>query len=86
MYVLTELSKPKVRSIIKNIKAQNMLPGIVAIAAGYTTKTNPGPSVATSCIVLPEAWAMYPRTENITNPAIKLVAEFITLVNMASLK
>lgn len=56
--VLTELSRPKVSSIMKKIRAQKMLPGIVAIAAGYTTKTKPGPSVATSCIGLPAECAM----------------------------
>lgn len=30
----TELSKPSVSNIIKNINAQNVLPGMVAIAAG----------------------------------------------------
>lgn len=62
-----------------------MLPGMVAIAAGYTTKTRPGPSVATSCMGLPAACAMYPNTEKITKPATKLVAELITLVSKASL-
>lgn len=85
-FLLTELSRPNVSNIIKKIKAQNILPGIVAMAAGYTTKTNPGPSVATSCIGLPAECAMYPNTEKITNPAMKLVAEFMTLVKMASLK
>lgn len=71
---------------MKKIRAQKILPGIVAMAAGYTTNTNPGPSVATSCIGLPAACAIYPKTEKITNPATKLVAEFMTLVKMASLK
>lgn len=70
---------------MKKIRAQNMLPGIVAIAAGYTMKTNPGPSVATSWIGLPATWAIYPKTENITKPAMKLVAELMTLVSRASL-
>lgn len=30
----TELSNPSVRSIIKNMRAQKTLPGIVAMAAG----------------------------------------------------
>lgn len=51
--ILTELSKPSVNNIIKKIKAQKIDPGIVAIAAGYTTKTRPGPSVATSAIGFP---------------------------------
>lgn len=83
---ITELSNPNVKSIMKNISAQNILPGIVAMAAGYTTKTKPGPSVATSCMGLPAACAMYPNTEKITKPAIKLVAELMTLVSNASLK
>lgn len=56
------------------------------MAAGYTTNTKPGPSVATSCMGRPAEYAMYPKTENITKPATKLVAELITLVKMASLK
>lgn len=55
---LTELSNPRVSSIIKNINAQKVDPGMVAIAAGYTTNTSPGPSVATSWTSLPDAWAM----------------------------
>lgn len=70
---------------MKKMSAQKMLPGIVAIAAGYTTKTSPGPSVATSWMGLPAECAMYPSTENITKPAMKLVAELITLVSIASL-
>lgn len=71
---------------MKKIRAQKVEPGMVAMAAGYTTKTNPGPSVATSCTSLPEACAMYPSTLKITKPAMNDVAEFITLVKMASLK
>lgn len=70
---------------MKNIRDQKILPGIVAMAAGYTINTKPGPSVATSWIGLLEACAMYPRTEKITKPATKLVAELITLVTKASL-
>lgn len=50
----TELSRPKLSSIMKNIKAQNTDPGIAAIAAGYTMNTKPGPSVATCWIWRPE--------------------------------
>lgn len=71
---------------MKKIKAQKILPGIVAIAAGYTTNTKPGPSVATSWIGRPAEYAMYPKTENMTKPAMKLVAELITLVKIASLR
>lgn len=71
---------------MKNINAQNVEPGMVAMAAGYTINTNPGPSVATSCIGLCDTWAMYPSTANITNPAMKLVHELITLVSNASLE
>lgn len=49
-------------------------------------KTSPGPSVATSEIFLPVTWAIYPNTENITNPATKLVQELISDVRRASLK
>lgn len=45
-------------SIMKNMSAQKILPGIVAMAAGYTINTSPGPSVATSWIGLPDAYAM----------------------------
>lgn len=83
--LLTELSNPRVNSIIKKISAQKVDPGMVAIAAGYTTNTKPGPSVATSWISLPEVCAIYPRTLKITKPATKDVAELITLVKMASL-
>lgn len=82
----TELSKPRVKSIMKKISAQNIDPGMVAMAAGYTMNTSPGPSVATSWIDLPLAFAMYPSTEKITNPAMNDVALLITLVNKASLK
>ncbi len=71
---------------MKKINAQNVDAGIVAIAAGYTMKTKPGPSVATSCIGLFEACAMYPSIANITKPATKLVHELIRLVSSASLK
>lgn len=53
--LLTELSNPSVSSIIKKISAQKVDPGIVAMAAGYTTNTRPGPSVATSWTSLPDA-------------------------------
>lgn len=43
---------------MKKMSAQNIEPGMVAIAAGYTMKTKPGPSVATSCMDLPLARAM----------------------------
>lgn len=46
----------------------------------------PGPSVATSAIFCPDVYAMYPRTENMTNPDTKDVAEFMKLVRRASLK
>lgn len=68
------------------MSAQNVDPGMVAIAAGYTTKTSPGPSVATSCTCFPDVCAMYPRTLKITKPATKEVAELITLVSNASLQ
>lgn len=55
---LTELSRPSVSNIIKKISAQNVLPGIVAIAAGYTMNTRPGPSVATSLMFWPDVCAM----------------------------
>lgn len=84
-FKLTELSKPSVSNIMKKISAQNVDPGIVAIAAGYTIKTSPGPSVATSWTCLPEVCAMYPSTLKITKPATNDVAELITLVSMASL-
>lgn len=81
----TELSKPNVSNIMKKMSAQNVLPGIVAMAAGYTINTKPGPSVATAWMLWPDECAMYPNTEKITNPAQKLVAELIKLVNSASL-
>ena len=40
---LTELSRPSVRSIMKKIRDQNVEPGSVAMASGYTTNTRPGP-------------------------------------------
>lgn len=55
---LTELSNPSVSNIMKNISAQKVLPGIVAIAAGYTINTRPGPSVATSLMFWPDVCAM----------------------------
>lgn len=70
---------------MKKIRAQKILPGMVAMAAGYTTNTRPGPSVATSWIGIFAACAIYPNTEKITNPAMKLVAEFIIDVKIASL-
>lgn len=70
---------------MKNINAQNVDPGMVAIAAGYTTNTSPGPSVATSWTSLPDACAIYPSTLKMTKPAMKEVAELITLVKIASL-
>lgn len=70
---------------MKKMSAQKMLPGMVAMAAGYTMKTRPGPSVATSLMGRPVACAMYPSTEKITKPDTKLVAELMTLVKRASL-
>lgn len=55
-------------------------------APGYTSKTNPGPSVATSLMSCPDVCAMYPRTEKMTKPEIKLVAELMKLVRSASLE
>lgn len=43
---------------MKNISAQNVLPGMVAMAAGYTMNTRPGPSVATSLMFWPDVCAM----------------------------
>lgn len=40
----TELSSPKVKSIRKNMMDQKGAAGSVAMAAGYTTKTRPGPT------------------------------------------
>lgn len=40
---LTELSKPRVISMRKNISDQNVENGRVAMASGYTTNTRPGP-------------------------------------------
>lgn len=54
----TELSKPSVSNIMKKMSAQNIEPGMVAMAAGQTMKTKPGPSVATSLMDFPLAWAM----------------------------
>lgn len=85
-YEHTELSNPSVSNIMKKMSAQNVLPGIVAIAAGYTINTKPGPSVATAWILRPDECAMYPNTEKITKPAQKLVAELMKLVNKASLQ
>jgi len=39
----TELSRPSVSNIMKKSNDQNVAPGSVAMASGYTTKTNPGP-------------------------------------------
>lgn len=59
---------------------------MVAMAAGYTMNTSPGPSVATSCTSRPDACAIYPSTLKITKPATKEVAELIRLVKRASLE
>ena len=40
---LTELSRPRVSSIMKKMIDQKVDPGRVAIASGYTTNTRPGP-------------------------------------------
>ena len=42
--VLTALSNPKVSSIRKKMIAHPVDPGSAAIASGYTTNTNPGPT------------------------------------------
>lgn len=70
---------------MKNIRAQKVEPGIVAIASGYTIKTRPGPSVATSLMSLPAINDIYPKTEKMTKPERKLVPELTKLVMMASL-
>ena len=41
--LLTELSRPRVRSIRKKMIAQNVAPGRVEMASGYTMNTRPGP-------------------------------------------
>lgn len=55
---LTELSRPRVSSIMKKMSAQKMEPGMVEMAAGYTMNTSPGPSVATSWMFRPDTSAM----------------------------
>lgn len=44
----TEESSPSVSNIKKNMREKKGAPGNVAIASGYTMKTRPGPSAATS--------------------------------------
>ena len=44
-YKHTELSRPSVSNIMKNNSDQNVAPGNVAMASGYTTNTKPGPEV-----------------------------------------
>ena len=41
--LLTELSRPSVINIRKNMMDQKLAPGRVARAAGYTENTRPGP-------------------------------------------
>jgi len=43
--IVTELSSPSVRSIIKNSRDQIVEPGMVEMASGYTTNTSPGPFI-----------------------------------------
>ena len=44
------------------------------------------PSSVTLSMSVPCLFAMYPSTENTTNPAMKLVAQFIVAVMRASLE
>lgn len=43
--ILTELSIPRVRSMMKNTTAQNVDPERVEIASGYRMKTKPAPEI-----------------------------------------
>ena len=45
-HVLTELSSPRVRSIMKKMSDQKVDAGRVAMASGYTTNTRPGPETS----------------------------------------
>lgn len=45
--IFTQLSRPRKKSIRKNIIAQNCGNGNIPIASGYVTNANDGPPVAT---------------------------------------
>ena len=54
--------------------------------SGYVRKTNPGPERATSCTVTPCKWAIYPKMEKTSTPAVKQVQVLTIQVMTASLK
>ena len=76
------------RIIKKNNTAHTGENGKRLIASGYTTNTNPGPASATSLISLFDIFAIWPKTENITNadmrqvPSLKSDKINVSLLNL----
>jgi hypothetical protein len=62
-------SRPRVKSIEKNRKAQNGAAGNLVTKSGYATNAKPVPLTATSLTLTPNSLAMNPRTEKMANPA-----------------
>ena len=66
--------------------AHNGEGGIFVTAYGYTTNASEGPLSATSPTGTSRIVAKFPRYENMTNPAKKLVRQLPKATVMASLK
>jgi hypothetical protein len=83
--ILTELSRPSVRSIRKNITDQNCGIGKILIASVYTINISEEPSFATSFILLLVTSLMYPRYMKTTAPDKKLDIKLTVTVISESL-
>jgi len=70
----------------KNKTAHKFGQGNIVNAAGYVTKANAGPPVATVLTGNPVLSAINPITENTTNPAKILVEHVMMGTSMESLK
>lgn len=72
-------------SMEKKMAAHAGAPGSFSTTSGYVRKTRPGPLFTTSDTSAPCSRAMWPRMENVTQPASKQVSVFTTHVMRASL-
>ena len=63
-------------NIRKKMMAQSGETGNLVTAYGYTTNAREGPLLATSSTGTSRTYDMFPRYENMTNPANTLVRQF----------
>lgn len=77
---------PRVKSMMKNRRAQSWGRGMRRTASGYVMKARPGPDETTSFTDTPLSFARKPSIANTTKPANIAVSMFATDTKIASLK